>query len=61
MRIEATPDQVGAVRDALLRANEDPLIMELLRTAALTRLALTDPQHCAEVRVGMAGLCPVNR
>jgi phosphonate transport system substrate-binding protein len=61
MRIDATPDEVGAVRDALLRANEDPLIIEHLRAAALTRLVLTDPQHCAEVRAVMAGLGQVNR
>jgi phosphonate transport system substrate-binding protein len=60
MRIGATPDEVGAVRDALLRANDDRKIIELLHAAALTRLAPTDTRHCADVRAVMATLDQVS-
>ncbi len=50
MRIDATPEEVATVRDALLRANDDPLIVELLEAAALTRLTPTGAAHCVEVR-----------
>ena len=60
MRIDASPDDANAVRDALIRANEDPKIIELLHSAALKRLAPTDSRHCAEVRVVMAALDQVS-
>lgn len=61
MRIEAAPTEVGAVRDALLRANDDPEIVELLAASALTRLARTDADHCDEVRAAMARLAGATR
>ena len=59
MHIDAAPADVGAVRDALLRANYDPEIAELLAASALTRLASTDADHCEDVRVAMARLTTV--
>lgn len=61
MRIDAGPDDVSAVRDALLRANDDPEVVELLAASALTRLAPTDADHCEEVRAAMARLAGVTR
>ncbi len=56
MRFDAAPSEVDAVRDALLRANDDPLFVELLAAATLTRLAATDADHCAQVRTVMEKL-----
>lgn len=56
MRIDAGPDEVAAVRDALLSANDAPQIQELLAGSALSRLAATEPDHCADVRLAMAHL-----
>lgn len=61
MRIDATADEVAAVHDALMRATEDPEIVELLAAAALTRLVATGHDHCAEVRAAMARLTTLDR
>lgn len=53
MRIDATADEVESVRAALLAANDDPLIVKLLKGASLTRLASTGTEHCALVRTVM--------
>lgn len=56
MRIDATDADVLAVRNALLGANDDPKIRDLLAASALTRLAPTPDDHCEAVRSAMAGL-----
>jgi len=55
MRIDATPSEVSTVRNALLEANDDPRVMQILRSTALTRLAATGPGHCDAVRTAMLG------
>lgn len=56
MRIDASDDEVAAVREALVMANDDPAVRELLAASALIRLAATPDDHCAVVRSAMAHL-----
>ncbi len=55
------PEDVAAVREALLAANDDPEIRALLAECAIERLAETPRDHCEAVRRAMAELGPVQR
>ena len=58
IRIDATEAEVGAVRSALLTANDDPAVRRVLREASLSRLVQTEPGHCDGVRTAMQQLAP---
>ena len=53
VRSDMPDSDIGLIRDAVLRANDDPAVAALMRSASLTSLVRTGVDHCGPVRAAM--------